>query len=54
MSNTSTTIVPMDPPTIQHTSCPAMYASGDGNTIGQLDNDETWRYTCTRLVPARR
>jgi hypothetical protein len=52
VSNTSTTPVPMDPPVIQHTSCPATYASGDGNTIGVLENGESWRYTCTRLFPA--
>ncbi len=51
VSNTSTTNVPMDPPTIQHTSCPATYASGDANSNGDLDNTENWRYTCTRLFP---
>lgn len=51
VSNTSTTTVPMDPPVIQHTSCPASYASGDDGD-GALENNESWRYTCTRLFPA--
>jgi uncharacterized repeat protein (TIGR01451 family) len=52
VTNSSTTDVPMAPPTIQHTSCPAVYASGDAAPVGQLDTNETWRYTCTRLFPA--
>ena len=50
LSNASTTTVDMDPPTIQHSTCPAANRSGDDGD-NRLENGENWRYTCSRLFP---
>jgi uncharacterized repeat protein (TIGR01451 family) len=50
VSNTSTTDVPMDPPTVGHDPCTPIYADGDTNTNNRLDTAESWRYRCTRTL----
>jgi hypothetical protein len=42
---------PLSAPTVTDNNCsPVTYSSGDTNTDGVLDPDETWIFTCTKAA----
>ena len=50
LTNTSTTVVPMNTATITHPSCaPINRVGGDTNGDNVLDNGEGWQFSCPRL-----